>query len=78
MLKILCYIFYYIIVMCLFVSLSLSILMYYFYFRVLQSIGEGLRVDAVDRRCKINSEEVSTLLSIVSESTATLTNLKGK
>ena len=52
--------------------------MYYFYFRVLQSIGEGLRVDAVNRRCKINSEEVNTLLSIVNESTATLTTLKGK
>ena len=52
--------------------------MYYFYFRVLQSIGEGLRVDAVDRRCKINSEEVNTLLSMVNESATTITNLKGK
>lgn len=66
---------------CPFVSLILiliSILMYYFCFRVLQSIGEGLRVDAVDRRCKINSEEVNTLLSMVNESATTITNLKGK
>ena len=66
---------------CPFVSLILIlifILMYYFYFRVLQSIGEGLRVDAVDRRCKINSEEVNTLLSMVNESATTITNLKGK
>ena len=57
----------------LFNSLSLS-----HFVSLLQSIVEGLRIDAVERRCKIDCDEIDALLADVKEKQSNFYDLRSK
>ena len=50
----------------------------YMYVRLLESAVEGMRIDVVDRRCRVSETEVKELTSQVSTVSKTLKQLEGQ